>query len=333
MRSLLRLKLGGIASQRDAFARRYLLATGLADIERSVGEWTRRRQDMTRPGGPRGLQCARDEKRVCRRDGCAERLLRRRDWEADMLAWLLWQLEKIERVHAVAGMLMREFGVGAGGEARLRENDRPIAPERRESGDASHRSSPAGVRSPPPSTPQPARHCWNLIRSPTRRGSPRAGRRHSGSNLFAERRIVARRIRPRNTFGRKTLPPQSLPPRIPMAASDDRTAILDREGREVFARESPTKIARSDAGRPPRGAVYVPAAGSAGGCLCFVGCVLSPLCAGAAAAGIYGPPHFSSSTLVSFPRARSHSSMCLRLPEAPLCWSTIRRDCASTPRN
>jgi hypothetical protein len=38
-----------------------------------------------------------------------------------MLAWLLWQLERIERIHAVAGMLMTEFGGAAGGEARRRE--------------------------------------------------------------------------------------------------------------------------------------------------------------------------------------------------------------------
>ncbi len=127
-----------------------------------------------------------------------ERLLRRRDWEADMLAWLLWRLERIERVHAVAGMPWPACSCASlasrPAERRAGGNDRPIAPERRESGDASHRSSPAGVRSPPRSTPQPARHCWNLIRSPTRRGSPRAGRRRSGSNLFAERMIVARRI-------------------------------------------------------------------------------------------------------------------------------------------
>jgi hypothetical protein len=40
-----------------------------------------------------------------------------------MLAWLLWQLERIERIHAVAHMLMSEFGVEAGGEARRRERE------------------------------------------------------------------------------------------------------------------------------------------------------------------------------------------------------------------
>jgi hypothetical protein len=40
-----------------------------------------------------------------------------------MLAWLLWQLERVERIHAVAGMLISEFGVEAGGEARRWERE------------------------------------------------------------------------------------------------------------------------------------------------------------------------------------------------------------------
>jgi hypothetical protein len=38
-----------------------------------------------------------------------------------MLAWLLWQLERIERLHAVARALMSEFGDEAYAEARRRE--------------------------------------------------------------------------------------------------------------------------------------------------------------------------------------------------------------------
>jgi hypothetical protein len=40
-----------------------------------------------------------------------------------MLAWLLWQLERVERIHAVAGAIMREFGVEAYAEARRRERE------------------------------------------------------------------------------------------------------------------------------------------------------------------------------------------------------------------
>ncbi len=40
-----------------------------------------------------------------------------------MLAWLLWQLERIERIRAVAAMLASEFGVEAGREARRRERE------------------------------------------------------------------------------------------------------------------------------------------------------------------------------------------------------------------
>jgi hypothetical protein len=40
-----------------------------------------------------------------------------------MLAWLLWQLEKIERIRAAAGALMDEFGDEAYAEARRRERE------------------------------------------------------------------------------------------------------------------------------------------------------------------------------------------------------------------
>jgi hypothetical protein len=40
-----------------------------------------------------------------------------------MLAWLLWQLERIERIHAAARRLMNEFGDEAYAEARRREGE------------------------------------------------------------------------------------------------------------------------------------------------------------------------------------------------------------------
>ena len=40
-----------------------------------------------------------------------------------MLAWLLWQLDRTEHIHAVAGALIGEFGVQAYAEARQRERD------------------------------------------------------------------------------------------------------------------------------------------------------------------------------------------------------------------
>src|SRR6202042_1455951 len=39
-----------------------------------------------------------------------------------MLAWLLWQLERTERIRAAAGALMVEFGDEAYSEARRRES-------------------------------------------------------------------------------------------------------------------------------------------------------------------------------------------------------------------
>jgi hypothetical protein len=40
-----------------------------------------------------------------------------------MLGWLFWHLERIERIHAVAGALISEFGVEASNEARRRERE------------------------------------------------------------------------------------------------------------------------------------------------------------------------------------------------------------------
>ncbi len=47
--------------------------------------------------------------------------VRRQIKGADMLAWLLWRLERMERIRAVAGELMRKFGDEAYAEARRRE--------------------------------------------------------------------------------------------------------------------------------------------------------------------------------------------------------------------
>jgi hypothetical protein len=40
-----------------------------------------------------------------------------------MLAWLIWRLDQLERLHAVARALMGEFGAEAYAEARRRERD------------------------------------------------------------------------------------------------------------------------------------------------------------------------------------------------------------------
>ncbi len=47
--------------------------------------------------------------------------VRRQIKGADMLAWLLWRLERMERIRVVAGELMRKFGDEAYAEARRRE--------------------------------------------------------------------------------------------------------------------------------------------------------------------------------------------------------------------
>jgi len=72
-----------------------------------------------------------------------------------MFAWLLWRLDRLERLHAVARAIISEFGPGPtpkciGGSARRR------ATQERGIGGASPPSSPAGCRGPPASTPQPS---------------------------------------------------------------------------------------------------------------------------------------------------------------------------------
>jgi hypothetical protein len=42
---------------------------------------------------------------------------------AEMLGWLFWHLERIERIHAVADALISEFGVEAHAEARRRQRE------------------------------------------------------------------------------------------------------------------------------------------------------------------------------------------------------------------
>jgi hypothetical protein len=61
------------------------------------------------------------DKRRCRCDAGASRRSRVETKGTDMLFWLLRQLDRIERRHAVADVLMSEFGVEAYAEARRRE--------------------------------------------------------------------------------------------------------------------------------------------------------------------------------------------------------------------
>ena len=103
--------------------------------------------------------------------------VRRRIEGADMLAWLLWRLERMERIRVVAGELMREFGDEAYTEARRRERE-AMGTKRRETGVGSRWSSPAG------------RAC--TVQSANRPRSSRKSRGRSGSSLFAERSIRGR---------------------------------------------------------------------------------------------------------------------------------------------
>ena len=156
-----------------------------------------------------------------------------------MLAWLLWQLERIERIHAVAGTLMSEYGVEAGAEARRQEreaNSAGIAREWRRvlSVVARRTSKRAGIVAPTP----PALLEYDPIDQPTWRVSEQeqpqtfriqfvCGTPDHGPVNLTETQIQAADNSAAIVAAANTKwPPHTIGLRI-----------LDREGREVFARE------------------------------------------------------------------------------------------------
>ena len=150
--------------------------------------------------------------------------VRRRIEGADMLAWLLWRLERMERIRVVASALMREFGDEAYTEARRREREADWGRNGRETGVGSRWSSPAGRA--------------RMVQSANRRRSSRKSRGRSGFNLFAERSISG----PTN-LTEKQIEVADAPAAIIAAANIKwppqtiGVRILDREGHEVFARQ------------------------------------------------------------------------------------------------
>ena len=151
-----------------------------------------------------------------------------------MLAWLLWQLERIERIHAAAGALMSEFGDEAYAEARRREReanrDEPAGDWRRVALVVARRTrGPVGLDAPiPPPLPE--------LDSPTRIVSeqPRifriqfvCGTVDRGPTNLTEKQIqVADAPAAIIAAANIKWPPQTIGVRI-----------LDREGHEVFARQ------------------------------------------------------------------------------------------------
>lgn len=154
-----------------------------------------------------------------------------------MLAWLLWQLERFERIHAVARMFIREFGDEALAEARRREREARVdgnALEWRRVASVIARRMPAPVSletptGPPllelasapksawvaPDLPQPFR--IQFVCGTQDRGPMNLTEKHIEAADRSAAIVAAANTRwPPHTIGLR---------------------ILDREGREVFARQ------------------------------------------------------------------------------------------------
>ena len=140
-----------------------------------------------------------------------------------MLAWLLWRLERMERIHAVAGALMREFGDEAYAEARRREREgdrdgtardwgRVASVVARRTSRLGSAGNATGIPSEEPRTFRIQFVCGTLDRGPTNLTEKQVQVADAPAAIIAAANIK--------------WPPQTIGVRI-----------LDREGHEVFARQ------------------------------------------------------------------------------------------------
>jgi hypothetical protein len=155
----------------------------------------------------------------------------------DVLSWLLWRLERIERIHAVARLLVKEFGVEAGGEARRRElgaNSAETARDWRRVASVISRRTPksapldAPISSALPEIGSAADSKWiaedppqvfriQFVCRTSERGSANLSEKHIEAKDASAAIVAAAKAK---------WPPRTI-----------KLRILDREGREVFARE------------------------------------------------------------------------------------------------
>jgi hypothetical protein len=150
-----------------------------------------------------------------------------------MLAWLLWQLERTERIRAAAGALMDEFGDEAYAEARRREREA----SRDETAGAWRRVALVvarwtprriGPEAAPPTLPEPNPPTEIVSEQPrTFRIQFVCGTADEGPTNLTEKQIEVADA-PAAIIATANLkwPPQTIGVRI-----------LDREGHEVFARQ------------------------------------------------------------------------------------------------
>jgi hypothetical protein len=139
-----------------------------------------------------------------------------------MLAWLLWQLERMERIHAVAGALTTKFGVDAYAEARRRERE------------ANHRGTAQD---------------WSRVALVVARRTTRLGSVGKSTGLLSDEprtfriQFVCGTDRGPTNLTEKQIQAPDAPGAIIVAANIKwppqtiGVRILDREGHEVFARQ------------------------------------------------------------------------------------------------
>ena len=158
-----------------------------------------------------------------------------------MLAWLLWQLDRIERIHAVARMLMSEVGVEAGAEARRQEREANSAATARDwrrvasvIGRRTRRRTTLDAATPPAllEFDSVAEPMWVAEdRTQVFRIQFVCGAGDCGPTNLKEKHIQAADTSAAIVAAANTKwPPQTIGLRI-----------LDREGREVFAREKASR--------------------------------------------------------------------------------------------
>jgi hypothetical protein len=149
-----------------------------------------------------------------------------------MLAWLLWQLERMERIRAAAGALMDEFGDEAYAEARRRERETDraeTANDWRRVALVVARRTPrrVGVETASPAPPEADPLIENAEQPRTFRIQFVCGTPDCGPMNLTEKQIQVADARGAIIAAANIKwPPQTIGVRI-----------LDREGHEVFARQ------------------------------------------------------------------------------------------------
>jgi len=153
-----------------------------------------------------------------------------------VLAWLLWRLERIERIHEVAGLLISEFGVEARAEARRRErevNSTAAARDWKRVASVIARRTPKRAALDAATGPSPLE--FDSVAEPLNDSDrPKAFRIQflCATPDLGQRNLTERQIEAADTSAAIVAAANTEWPPLTIGLR-----ILDREGREVFARE------------------------------------------------------------------------------------------------